>query len=40
MKISKNEVKCVVPENIHTPYGEQREIPRGRGSKRRQFLRG
>ena len=37
MKISKNEVKCVVPENIHTPHGGQRELPRGRGSKRRQF---
>ena len=35
--ISENEVKCVVPENIHTSHGGQRELPRGRGSKRRQF---
>ena len=37
MKISKNEIKCVVPENLHTSHRGQREIPRGRGSKRRQF---
>ena len=37
MKISKNEMKCEVPENIPTSHRGQREIPRGRGSKRRQF---
>ena len=26
---------CVVPENIHTPHGRSREIPKGRGGAQR-----